>query len=216
MQDMILFSQMSNPQVVKLYCMCLRTMKLWLKWLWKAEVPQWDMFPELIELLLIGCSIEFNPDPKIQNQIHRHQEPICRHLEQRGILHVMNGIICWPLFSISHVGSTCLHHSDGETSSTRIGRRTCYSQITTYDEFDLKNAFVHVFFSFINPRGGPRMDIKILKDMFLTIEPGNLLKRQDQSISKMIMVYPCLLKRGKVEMENTIRETWGKFLGFIA
>ena len=44
-----------------------------------------------------------------------------------------------------------LHRSDGETSSTRIRRRTCYSQITTYDEFDRKNAFVRVFFSFIKP-----------------------------------------------------------------
>ena len=48
------------------------------------------------------------------------------------------------------------------------------------------------------------MDIKILKDMFLTIERGNLWKRQDQTIYKRIMVYPGLLKSGKVEMENTI------------
>ena len=53
-------------------------------------------------------------------------------------------------------------------------------------------------------RGGSRMDIKILKDMFLTIERGNLLKRQDPTIYKRIMVYPGLLKSGKVEMENTI------------
>ena len=48
------------------------------------------------------------------------------------------------------------------------------------------------------------MDIKILKDMFLTIERGNLWKRQDQTIHKRIMVYPGLLKSGKVEMESTI------------
>ena len=48
------------------------------------------------------------------------------------------------------------------------------------------------------------MDIKILKDMFLTVERGNLLKRQDQTIDKRIMVYPGLLKSGKVEMESTI------------
>ena len=47
------------------------------------------------------------------------------------------------------------------------------------------------------------MDIKILKDMFLTIERGNLWKRQDQTIYKRI-VYPGLLKSGKVEMEITI------------
>ena len=58
------------------------------------------------------------------------------------------------------------------------------------------------------------MDIKILKDMFLTIERGNPLKRQDQTIDKRIMVYPGLLKSGKVEMENTIdRRNLRVFLG---
>ena len=47
------------------------------------------------------------------------------------------------------------------------------------------------------------MDIKILKDMFLTIDRGNLWKRQDQTTHR-IMVYPGLLKFGKVEMESTI------------
>ena len=64
------------------------------------------------------------------------------------------------------------------------------------------------------------MDIKILKDMFLTIERGNLLKRQDQTIYERIMVYHGLLKSGKVEMESTIDQGnlrkilgihWGKF-----
>ena len=48
------------------------------------------------------------------------------------------------------------------------------------------------------------MDIKILKNMFLTIERGNPLKCQDQTLHKRIMVYPGLLKSGKVEMESTI------------
>ena len=108
------------------------------------------------------------------------------------------------LFNISHFSSTACIAAMGETSSTRIRRRTCHSQITTYDEFDRKNAFVRVFFSFIKPGRGPRMDIKILKDLFLTIERGNLWKRQDQIIYKRIMVYPGLLKSGKLEMENTI------------
>ena len=48
------------------------------------------------------------------------------------------------------------------------------------------------------------MDIKILKNLFLTIERGNPSKRQDQTNHKRIMVYPGLLKSGKVEMESTI------------
>ena len=39
---------------------------------------------------------------------------------------------------------------NGKTSSTRIRRRTCHSQITTYDEFDRKNAFVS-FSTLSNP-----------------------------------------------------------------
>ena len=58
------------------------------------------------------------------------------------------------------------------------------------------------------------MDIKILKDMFLTIERGNLWKRQDQIICKRIVVYPGLLKSGKVEMGNKIdRGNLRKILG---
>ena len=53
--------------------------------------------------------------------------------------------------------------------------------------------------------GGPRMDIKILKDLFqLTIERGNLWKRQDQIFYKRIMVDLGLLKSGKVELQSTI------------
>ena len=47
------------------------------------------------------------------------------------------------------------------------------------------------------------MDIKILKNLFLTIERGNPLKRQDQTIH-WIMVYLGFLKCGKVEIESTI------------
>ena len=47
------------------------------------------------------------------------------------------------------------------------------------------------------------MDIKILNNLFLTIERGNPWKRQDQTIHR-ILVHPGLLKCGKVEMESTI------------
>ena len=47
------------------------------------------------------------------------------------------------------------------------------------------------------------MDIKILNNLFLTIERGNPLKRQDQTTLRN-MVHLGLLKWGKVEMESTI------------
>ena len=61
------------------------------------------------------------------------------------------------------------------------------------------------------------MDIKILTDMFLTIERGNPLKCQDQTIYKRIMVDLGLLKSGKVELRGPIdRGNLRKILGFTA
>ena len=59
------------------------------------------------------------------------------------------------------------------------------------------------------------MDIKILENLFqVTIERGNLWKRQDQIIHKRIMVDLGLLKSGKVELQSTIdRGNLRVFLG---
>ena len=59
------------------------------------------------------------------------------------------------------------------------------------------------------------MDFKILENLFLvTIERGNLWKRQDQIIYKRIMVDLGLLKSRKVDLENTIdRGNLRKILG---
>ena len=60
------------------------------------------------------------------------------------------------------------------------------------------------------------MDIMNLNNLFLTIERGDPLKRQDQTTLKN-MVHPGLLKCGKVEMESTIDQgNLIKFLGIIA
>ena len=55
----------------------------------------------------------------------------------------------------------------------------------------------------LQTRGGLRMDIMNLNNLFLTIERGDPLKRQDQTTLRN-MVHPGLLKCGKVEMESTI------------
>ena len=48
----------------------------------------------------------------------------------------------------------------------------------------------------------------------ISLNTGNLWKRQDQTIHKRIMVYPGLLKSGKVELRSTIdRGNLRKFLG---
>ena len=92
-----------------------------------------------------------NLDPKIQIKNNDTKNQLADILTKENFTRdEWNHLL--TLFNISHFSSTaCLHRSDGETSSTRIRRRTCHSQITTYDEFDRKNAFVRVFFSFIKP-----------------------------------------------------------------
>ena len=63
-----------------------------------------------------------------------------------------------------------------------------------------------------NP-GGPRMDIMNLNNLFLTIERGNPLKRQDLTTLRN-MVHPGLLKCGKVDMKSTIDQgNLSKILG---
>ena len=42
-----------------------------------------------------------------------------------------------------------MHCCNGKPSSTRIRRRTCHSQIATYDEFNSENAFGRVVYNFI-------------------------------------------------------------------
>ena len=57
------------------------------------------------------------------------------------------------------------------------------------------------------------MDIMNLNNLFLTIERGNPLKRQDQTTLRN-MVHPGLLKCGKVDMKSTIDQgNLGKILG---
>ena len=98
------FPQMFNPQVVKLYCMCLRTMRLWSKWLWKAEVQHWDMFPEPTELLLIGCLIESIWTAKVQIKYIDTKNHLADILTKRNFTRgEWNHLLC--LFNISQFSS---------------------------------------------------------------------------------------------------------------
>ena len=118
------------------------------------------------------------------------------------------------LFNISHFSSTaCIaamakraHQESGEGRVTAKSRPMMNLTARTPS------------FVLLQPhqtRGGPRMDIKILENLFqVTIERGNLWNRQDQIIHKRIMVNLGLLKRGKVELQSTIdRGNLRVFLG---
>ena len=54
---------------VSLSCTPSKTMKQWSKWSSRAEVQQWDTYPEPTELLLIGCSIELIWTPRSKSNM---------------------------------------------------------------------------------------------------------------------------------------------------
>ena len=144
------------------------------------------MFPESTELPLVDCLIEsiWTPrsksntlTPKTNSQTYWPSETS----------HVMNGIICWPCLILAILALLLTSQRWRKRAQQYSGEGRVTAKITTYDEFDRKNAFVRVFFSFRKPRGGPRMDIKILNNLFLTIERGNPSKRQDQTIHRIMV-----------------------------
>ena len=67
-------------------------MKQWSRWSLKEGVPQWDMFPGLTELRLIGCSIELIWTPKSKSSTSPKTNSLT--CWPREISRVMSGIIC--------------------------------------------------------------------------------------------------------------------------
>ena len=105
------------------------------------------------------------------------------------------------LFNISHFSSTACIAAMAKRAQqeSREGRVTAKSR----PMMNLTARTPSCLFQPHQTLGGPRMDIKILNNLFLTIERGNPWKCQDQTTLR-ITVHPGLLKCGKVEMEITI------------
>ena len=99
-KTLMLFLQMSNPRVKKLYCMGLRTMKQRSKWSLKEGLLQWDMFPGLTELHLIGCLIELIWIPKYKSNTLTPRTN-SQTFWPKEISHVMSGIICWACLTLA-------------------------------------------------------------------------------------------------------------------
>ena len=88
------------------------------------------MFPEPTELLFD----RINMDPKIQIKYIDTKNQLADILTKGNFTRdEWNHLL--TLFNVSHLSSN-------KTSSTRIKRRTCHSQIATHDEFDREDAFV--------------------------------------------------------------------------
>ena len=119
------------------------------------------------------------------------------------------------LFNISHFSSTACIAAMAKRAQQESGEGRVTAKSRPMMNLTARTPSFRVFFSLIKPGRGPRMDIKILKNMFqVTIERRNLWKRQDQTIYKRIMVDLGLLKSGKVELRSTIDQgNLRKFLG---
>ena len=92
------------------------------------------MFPEPSELHLIGCLIELIWTPKSKSSTSTPKKPTCRHLDQRGVSHVMSGIICCAMFDISHFSSTACTAAMAKRAQQESGEERVTAKIKTYDE----------------------------------------------------------------------------------
>ena len=130
----------------------------------------------------------------------------------------MSGIVCLNLFNIRPFQLYSLHRCNGKTSSTRIRRRTCHSQIATHDEIDREDAFGCVFFNFIKPG----------EDLVWKTRSWKICCKWRSIGETWETVTTRLFKRGlwsivvfsRVEKwscgARSIMETWENFLGYIA
>ena len=126
----------------------------------------------------------------------------------------MNGIICW-LFSISAILALLPASQRWRNELNKIQEKDVSQQNHDLWWIWPQERLRSCLLQLLQTRGGLRMDIMNLNNLFLTIERGDPLKRQDQTTLRN-KVHPGLLKCGKVEIwrARSIRETWAKFLGF--
>ena len=106
---LILLPQTWILRVRKFCCMCFEDNEAVIKMIMKGKrARQWDMFPEPTEMLLIGCLIEsiwtpWTPRTKSNTLTPRTNSQTYWPGETS---HVMNGLIFFVLFNISHFSST--------------------------------------------------------------------------------------------------------------
>ena len=151
---------------------------------------------------LDGLFDRINLDPKIQIKYIETKNQLADILTKLNFTRdEWNHLL--TLFNISHFSSpACIaamakraQQGSGEERITAKSRPMMNSTARTPS---FESSLFH------QSRGGPRMDIKILKDLFqVTTERRNLWKRQDQIIYKRIMVDLGLLKSGKVEPDRS-------------
>ena len=209
----MLFLQMSNPCVKKLYCLCLRTMKLIIK----GRSPTMRHVSRTHRVAFDWLFDRINLDPKIQIKYIDTNSQTYWHSENS---HAMSGIICWicltSAFSVLQFALLQWRNElnkDQEKNVSQPNRDPWW----IWPRGCLRSCLLQLH----QTQGWPRMDIKILENLLqVTIDRGNLRNRHHQVIQKRIMVDLGLLKSGKVEKwssgARSIRGAWENFLGYDA
>ena len=156
----------------------LNTTKQLLKWSSKAEVQRWDTYPEPTELLLIGCLTELIWTPKFKSSTLTPKTNSQTHL-QREISHVMNGIISWPcliLAILALLPASQRWQNELNKNQEKDVSQPNHDPWWIWPQERLRSCLLQPH----QTRGGPRMDIKILENLFqVTIERRNLWNRRD-------------------------------------
>ena len=152
--------------------------------------------------------------PQNPNQIHRHQNQLADILTKGNFTRdEWNHLL--TLFNISHFSSTACIAAMAKRAQQDSGE----GRVTAKSR-PMMNLTARTFRSCLlqlpPTRGGPRMDVKILNNLFLTIERGQPVEtsRSDNSQDYGLSVFSRVDKwRWRT---RSIRATWEKFLGFIA
>ena len=97
---------------VSLSCTFLKTMKLWSRWSLRADVQQWDTYPEPTELRLVGCltgSTSIRRSKSSMSTLETNWQtcwPYAQSLATNGTI-FSNGSILWLSLCFS-----CIHPGD--------------------------------------------------------------------------------------------------------
>ena len=111
-------------------------MKQWSKWLLKEGLLQWHMFPEPIELLLIGYSIESILTPRSKSKKNDTKNQFADMLTMGKIHTWRNGIIfCVCLTSAIFSSAECSEVMSKRKQKESMWRKS-NSKVETNDEFD--------------------------------------------------------------------------------
>ena len=149
-KTMILFLQTSNPRVKKLLLYAFEDKEAVIHMIVKRRSPTIRHVSRTHSVVFDWLFDRINLDPKIQIRYIDTKNQLADILTKGSFTRdEWNHIL--TLFNISHFQLYRLLRCDDETSSTRIRRRTCHSEIKAYDEFHSEDAFGRVVFNFIKP-----------------------------------------------------------------